>query len=83
MPSVPERWKAPAVAALASAYVAICAYPHLLGVGVPSLFSDDVIRVMHLEMLPPRVMLVRPFNEHMAPCSRPSPWPPGRRPGNG
>lgn len=67
MLNAPGRLRSLAILALAATFVALCLYPHLLWVGVPSLFSDDVIRVMHLRMLSPGVMLVRPFNEHMAP----------------
>ncbi len=71
MPEDRRWWKAPgrglAAVALTAAFSAICLYPHLLWLGEPSLFSDDVMRVADLQTIPPRQMLVRPFNEHLAP----------------
>jgi len=71
MPEDRRRWRATArglaAVALAAAFAAICLYPHLLWVGQPSLFSDDVMRVTDLQTIPPGRMLVRPFNEHLAP----------------
>ncbi len=48
-------------------FVALCLEPHLTRLRWPSLFSDDVIRIAHLQTMPLRGMLVRPFNEHLAP----------------
>ena len=61
------RRRAARVVALA-AFAAICLLPHGLRLARASLFADDVARVEQLQILPPRVMLWQPFNEHLAPA---------------
>ena len=48
-------------------FLAICLSPHFGRLSEPSLFSDDVTRVEHLQTMPLGNMLFRPFNEHVAP----------------
>jgi membrane protein YdbS with pleckstrin-like domain len=48
-------------------FLAICLSPHFGRLHDPSLFSDDVTRVEHLQTMPLGKLLFRPFNEHVAP----------------
>jgi hypothetical protein len=52
---------------LTVAFVAVCLGPHLDRIRHPSLFADDVTRIMRLQTEPLSVLLFRPFQEHMAP----------------
>jgi hypothetical protein len=70
VPARARRWAAP----LATAYVALCLYPHLLRLGHPSLYCDDVARVGQLQVLPLGRLLFLPFNEHMAPLFNVVSW---------
>jgi hypothetical protein len=56
-----------AVALLAMAFVTLCSLPHAARLFHPSLFSDDVIRIADLQTKPLLALLLRPFNEHVAP----------------
>ena len=48
-------------------FLAICLSPHFGRLSEPSLFSDDVTRIEHLQTMPLGHLLFRPFNEHVAP----------------
>jgi hypothetical protein len=56
-----------AFALMVVSFLAICLSPHLGRLAEPSLFSDDVTRIEHLQAMPLVTMLFRPFNEHVAP----------------
>jgi len=56
-----------AVALLAIAFVTVCLLPHAARLVHPSLFSDDVVRIADLQTKPLSALLLRPFNEHVAP----------------
>ncbi len=54
-------------AVVLAAFVGICLSPHARRLARPSLFADDVARVEQLQVMPPRAMVWRPFNEHLTP----------------
>ena len=60
-----RRW---ARAVVLATFVGLCLYPHIQRLDRPSLFADDVARVEQLQVMPPRAMIWRPFNEHLAPA---------------
>jgi hypothetical protein len=60
-------WGRAAFALMVVSFLAICLSPHLGRLSDPSLFSDDVTRVEHLQTTSLSKMLFRPFNEHVAP----------------
>jgi hypothetical protein len=45
----------------------LCVIPYRAILTHPCLFSDDVTRIADLQVMPLATMLVRPFNEHLAP----------------
>src|SRR3954452_24405833 len=45
---------------LAASFVLICTEPYLGRLKFPSLYSDDVVRIAHLQTRPLRVLLFRP-----------------------
>src|SRR5271165_2051115 len=49
------------------AFVAICVGPHLHRLGHPSLFTDYIARISDLRSRPMQAVMLRPFQEHMAP----------------
>src|SRR5690606_7430477 len=62
-----SRGRVAATAALAATFAALCLAPHAARLARPSLYADDVARVEQLQVMSPRAMLRRPFNEHLAP----------------
>ena len=52
---------------LAIAFVGLCLAPGLLRLANPTLYGDDVVRIVQLRTRTPGELLFRPFNEHMAP----------------
>lgn len=60
--------------ALVLAFAAACVGPYLARLRYPSLYSDDVVRVAQLQVMPLRAMLFRPFNEHLAPLFEAVSW---------
>jgi hypothetical protein len=54
-------------ALLSTSFAIVCLLPHVQRLAHPSLFSDDVIRIADLQTRPLGDLLLRPFNEHVAP----------------
>jgi hypothetical protein len=66
-----RRWTAGCLTAL---LIGLWVYPHFLRLRTPSLYSDDIVRIAQVRTMPLSVMLVRPFNEHMAPLFELTTW---------
>ncbi len=62
------------VALLFAFYLAVCLAPHVRRLSDPSLFSHDVVRIAELQTVPLRTLMVRPFNEHIAPIFEVISW---------
>jgi hypothetical protein len=54
--------------------LAVCLAPYVERLRSPSLYADDIDRVEQLRTLPLGVMLLRPFNEHLAPLFQGLTW---------
>jgi hypothetical protein len=48
--------------------------PLRLRAKAPSIYADDVVRIAQVRTMPLREMVVRPFNEHLAPCFEVVTW---------
>src|SRR6185437_6612988 len=55
------------IVAMGLVFAAVCLAPYQSRLTHPCLYSDDVTRVADLQVMPVSTMLVRPFNEHLAP----------------
>ena len=55
-------------------FVGLCMGPHLHRLGHPSLFADDVTRIVQLRAFPLDRLLFLPFNEHMSPLFQCLSW---------
>jgi hypothetical protein len=55
------------VGLLAVSFAVICLTPHAIRFHHASLYGDDVVRIADLQTRPLTDLLVRPFNEHVAP----------------
>ena len=69
-----DRIRRAAGSLLFPAFVAILAIPHLPRIRHPSLYSDDVQRVVDLQTNPLHSLWFRPFNQHMAPFFETISW---------
>src|SRR4051812_12787360 len=74
MTTVPRPASRPMAIALALAFFALCMAPCLLRLRNPTLYADDVVRLVHLQTRPLSEVLFRPFNEHMAPLFEVVTW---------
>src|SRR5262249_18255256 len=55
-------------------FAALCLFPYTGRLRHPSLYSDDIVRIEQVQTMPLRMMLVRPFNEHLAPVFEGVTW---------
>src|SRR6516162_9940815 len=55
------------IAVMTVLFLVICLSPHIGRLLEPSLFSDDVTRIAELQTTPLSSLILRPFNEHVAP----------------
>jgi hypothetical protein len=73
-PTPARRRRRAADALLLTLGVAACLVPYLGRLGHPSLYNDDVVRIVQLRTTPmPRLLLLN-FNEHMAPLVQAESW---------
>ncbi len=63
-----------AICVLATAYVGLLAAPYVSRMRRPTLYGDDVSRVVDLQTQPLGKLLFRPVNEHMAPAFEVVSW---------
>ena len=60
--------------ALAAVFAGICMAPGWMRLANPTLYADDVVRVVDLQTRPLGSLLFRPINEHMAPLFESVTW---------
>ncbi|MFO0907481.1 MAG: hypothetical protein U0794_03830 [Isosphaeraceae bacterium] len=63
-----ERGKPPSERAARLVFLAACLGPLVPRLIRPSLYADDVPRLAQLQTQPLSALVLRPFNEHLAPC---------------
>src|SRR3954447_17089654 len=54
--------------------IAVGLTPYLARLKAPSLYTDDVVRIVQLQTMPLHRLLFLPFNEHMAPLFQGLSW---------
>jgi len=69
-----DRLRRVATAAAGLAFLAVCLAPYAARLGAPSLYADDVERVLQLRTGTLGGILLVPFNEHIAPLFQTVSW---------